>query len=70
MEDSNSVQRYSISERKMAMENKKQDTPWIAIGLGIGITLGAGMSNIGAGLILGAAIGLAMDTAQKRRNDS
>ncbi|MBX3054777.1 MAG: hypothetical protein KF753_25120, partial [Caldilineaceae bacterium] len=66
----NSVQRYSISERKMAMENKKQDTPWIAIGLGIGITLGAGMSNIGAGLILGAAIGLAMDTAQKRRNDS
>ena len=52
------------------MENKKQDTPWIAIGLGIGITLGAGMGNIGAGLILGAAIGLAMDTSQKRRNDS
>jgi len=39
--------------------NKSQGT-WLAIGIGVGVSIGAALKNIGAGIAIGIAFGLLM----------
>jgi hypothetical protein len=45
--------------------------PWLAIGIGTGISIGVALKNIGAGLAIGVGFGLLMGkiTAMKKEKD-
>ena len=49
-------------------EESDPDIEWIAIGAGVGMAVGAAAGMTGAGLVLGAGVGIAYQTAKSRKS--
>ncbi|MFH5834650.1 hypothetical protein ACHAL6_01075 [Proteiniclasticum sp. C24MP] len=56
------------SKDNLNKEAKQKGVSYLAIGIGLGVALGAAMNNLAVGIALGVAIGAGLDQQGREKN--
>jgi len=51
-------------------KKKQEGVSYLAIGIGVGVALGAAMNNLAIGIALGVAIGAGLDQQNRKKNEN